>query len=62
LIKEADPDLETGYWETASREVIDIISRMLEKDPKERISVDDALKHPYFAKYKIIPTFINGEN
>jgi len=25
---------------------------MLIKDPKERITVDDALKHPFFRKYQ----------
>jgi calcium/calmodulin-dependent protein kinase I len=62
LIKEADPDLETGYWETASKEVTHLIHKMLEKEPTDRITVDDALRHPFFAKYKISPSFMNGES
>jgi len=51
LIKEADPDLECDPWHTISNECKDLIRKMLVKDPKERISVDDALKHPWFIKY-----------
>jgi serine/threonine protein kinase len=40
LIKEADPDLETGYWESASKECKHLISKMLEKEPKDRLTVD----------------------
>jgi c-Jun N-terminal kinase len=31
----------------AAREGRDLLSRMLRIDPDERISVDDALRHPY---------------
>ena len=39
LIKEADPDLETGCWELVSEECRDLIGKMLKKEPEERISV-----------------------
>lgn len=32
---------------------------MLIKEPKERLTVDDALKHPFFAMYGIQPTTSN---
>lgn len=53
MIKEADPDMTTGdVWPTISDDCKDIIGKMMRKDPKERISVDDALKHSWFKKYK----------
>lgn len=52
LIKEADPDLKSECWETISSECKDLIRQMLIKDSKQRISVDDALKHPFLKKYE----------
>jgi serine/threonine protein kinase len=51
LIKEADPDISSDPWPNISNECKDILMKMLKKDPKERISIDDALKHPWFEKY-----------
>jgi len=52
LIKEADPDLKSECWESISEDCKDLIRKMLIKDPKERISVDDALKLPFFKRYE----------
>jgi len=35
---------------TASAEALDLLGRMLTVNPTKRIGVEDALKHPYFAK------------
>ena len=51
LIKEADPDLSGECWDNISHECKDILLKMLIKDPKERITVDNALLHPFFAKF-----------
>ena len=52
LIKEADPDMETNEnWATISEDCKDLIREMLTKSPKERISVEKALEHPWFTKY-----------
>ena len=49
LIKEADPDMSTGeVWSKVSNECKDLIKKMLIKNPKNRITVDDALSHPFF--------------
>ena len=32
------------------RQLFDLIERMLEYDPGERMSMVDAVRHPYFAK------------
>ena len=51
LIKEADPDMTAEVWETISNDCKDLIQKMLIKDPKQRITVDEALNHPLFSKY-----------
>ncbi|KAJ2332555.1 serine/threonine protein kinase, partial [Coemansia sp. RSA 2681] len=35
------------YWDTVSSEAIDLVCQMLQTDPRNRISVDDALAHPW---------------
>jgi serine/threonine protein kinase len=52
LIKEADPDFDNDPWPNISYECKDLLNKMLIKDPKTRITVDDALKHPFFKKYQ----------
>lgn len=51
LIKEADPDLSADVWLTISDECKDLLLKMLNKNPRQRISVEDALKHPFLKKY-----------
>jgi len=51
LIKEAEPDLQSENWASISDECKDLIRKMLTKDPKERITIDEALKHPFIEKY-----------
>ena len=52
LIKEAEPDFETEAWVSVSEECKDLIRKMLIKNPKERIGIDEALKHPFILKYQ----------
>ena len=52
LIKTADPDLESEIWTTISPECKDLIRKMLTKVPAQRITIDEALKHSWFEKYK----------
>jgi serine/threonine protein kinase len=53
LIKEADPDMtEAEVWGSISSECKDLINKMLIKNPKDRITVPEALKHPWFNNYK----------
>lgn len=61
LIKEADPDFESDPWPSISYECKDLIGKMLIKDPKERITVDDALKHSFFRKYQRHIDNVKGE-
>ncbi|KAJ2747214.1 serine/threonine protein kinase [Coemansia sp. BCRC 34301] len=35
------------YWDMVSAEAIDLVCQMLQTDPRNRISVDDALAHPW---------------
>lgn len=41
----------TAMFPTASKEAIDFLSRTLTFDPKKRLTVDEALEHPYFSAY-----------
>lgn len=52
LIKEADADMTGEVWDAISEDCKDLLRKMLIKNPKERITVDDALKHPFFKKYE----------
>jgi len=41
-------------WRELSAAAKDFVSKMLEKDPKQRIKVRDAIKHPWIAQYSNI--------
>jgi len=53
LIKEADPDISGPIWDKISKECKDLLLRMLIKEPKNRITVDEAILHPVFLKHAI---------
>lgn len=48
-IQIADYDFVEPYWDDASEEVKDLISKLLEVDPIKRLSATDALKHPWLS-------------
>lgn len=39
------------YFANASSHAIDLLEKMLDLDPETRISVDDAIRHPYICQY-----------
>ena len=45
-------DFDEDEWGNISAEAKDLISRLLEKDPKKRIKVDSALTHKWFKKWE----------
>ena len=48
-----EPDYEKNpCWKTLSYECIDFIKKLLNKDPKKRMIIEDAIKHPWFKKYE----------
>lgn len=51
LIKVSEITFENEIWDNVSKECKDMIQKMLIKDPKQRITIDDALLHPFFIKY-----------
>ena len=47
-----EPDFEkNSCWKTLSSECIDFIKKLLCKNPKKRMIIEDALKHPWFKKF-----------
>lgn len=44
----ANIDLEGEEYRQLPPETLDLLGRMLKKDPRERISAEKALLHPYF--------------
>lgn len=42
-------DIEHGIWKSVSKEAKDLIKKLLTYDPAERISADQALRHPWIA-------------
>lgn len=46
-------DFDNEEWEYISEEAKDLITSMLQVDPKKRISIDDALNHQWFKKYYV---------
>lgn len=36
------------YWQNLTQEAKDLVKKMLEKDPKNRLSAAKALEHPWF--------------
>ena len=45
-----DLEFDEDEWETRTQKVQDLISRCLEKNPKERITIDEFINHPWFKK------------
>ena len=45
------PNFYSGIWENISHECIDFIRRLLEKNPKKRMTVKLALEHEWIKKY-----------
>jgi calcium-dependent protein kinase len=39
-------------WDRVSKKAKDLIDKFLKKNPDERISLEDALKHPWFIEVK----------
>jgi len=54
LIKEKDPDMEHPCFRIYSREMKDLIYRMLTKNPKKRITPEVALTHNFFLKKGLV--------
>ena len=47
-ILEENVEFKDGEWEIISDKVKDLIQKCLEKNPEERISINDFISHPWF--------------
>jgi len=43
----SEPPMTDAHWANISEEGKDLVKKLLEKDPKNRIDIEDALKHPW---------------
>lgn len=41
---------ESEYWGNVSEEGKNLVSRLLERNPKKRLNAEEALRHPWFKK------------
>ena len=46
--KKCEIEYPAKYWSKISEKAKDLVSKMLEKDPKDRITTKDALNHSWF--------------
>jgi calcium-dependent protein kinase len=46
-------DISKGVWKTVSKEAKDLIKKLLIYSPDDRISAEDALKHPWIDEFKV---------
>ena len=59
LIKDKNPDMDHWAFRKYSKEIKDIILRMLIKNPCDRITPDEALRHAFFVKNRLKNGFSN---
>lgn len=46
--KKCEVEYPAKYWSKISDKAKDLVSKMLKKDPKDRITTEEALAHPWF--------------
>ena len=55
--KDCKLDFKTKKYESIASDGMDLLQRMLEKNPEKRISAKEALEHPFLTKDKPIFKF-----
>jgi calcium/calmodulin-dependent protein kinase I len=51
MIMSSDPSFSSSRWKSISAEAIDFVKKCLIKDKDKRISLEEALKHPWLTKH-----------
>jgi serine/threonine-protein kinase CHEK2 len=54
-IKEGKYEFPSPYWDSVGDPALDLIEHMLEVNPNRRITVDQALRHPWVTEEKFDP-------
>ena len=62
LIKCEEPTYTRGKWKNSSQESIDFTKKLLCKDVSKRMSIEDAIKHPWINKHSKIIKDIRKKN
>jgi len=62
LIREGTYDFPSPYWDDISAEAKDVISGLLKVSPKERLTPDKVLSHPWIAGGKASDKAIGGDH
>jgi serine/threonine protein kinase len=50
-IQECKYEFDQDVWNTVSADAKDLVSKLLQKDPAERIHLQDAMIHPWITVY-----------
>jgi serine/threonine protein kinase len=57
-----EPDYEKCSLKNRPKEAVDLVRSMLTKDPKQRITIDEVVLHPYFSKEKEAISRVNPKD
>eukprot|EP01083_Nonionella_stella_P142599 441608_1 len=52
----------SAEWSRTTREARDFVRRLLRRDPRNRMTIDEALKHPWITKHVDTELVDNDEN
>jgi serine/threonine protein kinase len=61
-IKAGDYEFPSPEWDSVTPDAKDLIRRLLTVDAHTRISVHEALQHPWIAKGESVPSRMNRQN
>jgi calcium-dependent protein kinase len=57
-----EPDYDKGSLKNRPKEAVHLLRKMLTKDPKQRMTIDEVVLHPYFSKEKEAISRVNPKD